>query len=480
MKRLLLLCIALFAVTTWPLSVVAKERRPLTLREAMETALLNNLGIQLTKEEHQHADGKVIAAKSRFDTELAARLETDNRDTTSPEDGISVDEDNLAGEIAVKKRFTTGTELVINAYTNRFETDNAVITPSYTTGISLTVEQPLVKGWGKTIQTAATRAAEKDREAASYNVDTYAADLAAEVRKTYWELVFAWQELEVSRFSHRLAVKLLNQTEASIKVGRMSQIDRYQPQSEVTRREEELIGAERAIGSVEDKLKQLMNSDSWSNTFEPIDKPDTSPVTPDRETIYNSCLANRADLKAALLNTDAAAIREALAEDDGKPELNLFGRLEYGGFGSNYSKAASSIADDPDTCWQVGVQLSFPLENRLAKGNLMQARAERSKTQLAVNQLHLDIRESISTTIRDIELAIKAQDATQKTTLAARKQLEAEQAKFSAGKATTLDVLIAQEAYVRALSQKNRTDMVYARSLAELDRIQGLINVPDS
>ena len=77
-------------------------------------------------------------------------------------------------------------------------------------------------------------------------------------------------------------------------------------------------------------------------------------------------------------------------------------------------------------------------------------------------------------------LAIKALDATRKTTLASKKSLEAEQAKFAAGRSTTLDVLIAQEEYSRALSQQNLTNANYAGTLAELDRIQGLITFSSS
>jgi outer membrane protein TolC len=79
-----------------------------------------------------------------------------------------------------------------------------------------------------------------------------------------------------------------------------------------------------------------------------------------------------------------------------------------------------------------------------------------------------------------VQLAIKALEATRKTTLATLKRLEAEQAKFAAGRATTLDVLTAQEAYSQALSQQNLTSVNYANTLAELDRIQGLITFSSS
>ena len=87
------------------------------------------------------------------------------------------------------------------------------------------------------------------------------------------------------------------------------------------------------------------------------------------------------------------------------------------------------------------------------------------------------IRRKVRTTVRDVELAIKAMEATKKTAYATMKGLEAEEIKFQAGRATTLDVLVAQASYSNALSAENRTKIIYAQSLAELDRIQGIITL---
>ena len=85
---------------------------------------------------------------------------------------------------------------------------------------------------------------------------------------------------------------------------------------------------------------------------------------------------------------------------------------------------------------------------------------------------------AVRSTVRDVLLALKAVEATRKTSIATEKRLEAEQIKFEAGRSTTLDVLIAQQDFSRALSNENRSKVVYAQSLAELDRIQGAITIP--
>ncbi len=122
-----------------------------------------------------------------------------------------------------------------------------------------------------------------------------------------------------------------------------------------------------------------------------------------------------------------------------------------------------------------GMVFSIPLENSTAKGFYQQAQANYSKARTSTELLRQQIRRTVRTTIRDVQLAIKALEATRKTSLATLKRLEAEQAKFDSGRATTLDVLAAQDAYSQALSQENLTKITYADTLAELDRIQGLV-----
>jgi outer membrane protein TolC len=122
----------------------------------------------------------------------------------------------------------------------------------------------------------------------------------------------------------------------------------------------------------------------------------------------------------------------------------------------------------------------MPLENRVAKGNYRQAKAGHNRAKTNAELLRQQIRKTVRTTIRDIQLAIKALEATRKTSLATLKRLEAEQAKFASGRSTTFDVLTAQEAYSQALSQQNQTSINYANTLAELDRIQGLVTFSSS
>lgn len=466
-----------------PIAAVAADKgtTPLTVRDAVEQALANNLNLALQKENVNVAAGAVDVANSKFDKFLLGEADVARSERPPFLDGGAEVEEDANFNVSLVKRLTTGTEVELGWKNNRADTDleAQTLSPFFSSGLSLGISQPLLRGWGRDIQLAPVQAAEKDLEAETFQVNSVAADLAAQVKGSYWNLVFVRQDIEVKQLSLTLAEKLLEETQAKITAGKLAPVELFQPQSEVALREEQLIAAERAIGVADDELKLLLNSDDWYSAYAPVDMPMTEPVSLVPEVILDNALNNRPDVKAARIDVDAARLRQKVAQDELRPQLDLSGSLGYGGTDDSYGSAVGNTFDDGETRWQVGLNLTFPLDNSAAEGAMRQARAIHTQAKTSLELLKLQVIREVRTTVRDVRLAIKAIEATRKTSLATKKRLEAEQAKFDAGRSTTLDVLTAQEAYSSALSQENQTYVIYAQALAELDRIQGLISFDD-
>ncbi|MGB3224160.1 MAG: TolC family protein [Desulforhopalus sp.] len=496
--KIFLIFSAVLTLFSSPGSTNAEEIEKINLRSAVDQALNNNLNMQLRREDVNSAEGATLAAEGIFDILIEGEASVQSEELTPIAIGGAEREDTSQWSAEASKLFTTGTSIVLgwnnsryksdggnlfipfDTGTDAFDEDTFLINPSYNTGLTLGLRQPLLRGFGQDVQTAAIRSTQKQLEAATYQVNSEAANLAAEVKIAYWNLVFAWQDIEVQKLALTLAKKLLDETKAKINAGRLAEVEIYQPQSEVARREEQLISAERAIGTAEDELKLLLNSDRWPTTFQPTDLPATEPVQLDLAAIENNALKSRPDIKAADLLAQAAKLDTKRAKDDILPDLALIGGVGFAGTSDTYGDSIDNSLRDPDNLWQVGVSFSMPLQNRIARGNYRQAKASYNRAITNAELLRQQIRRAVRTTVRDVQLAIKALEATQKTSLAMLKSLEAEQAKFASGRSTTLDVLTAQEAYSQALSQQNLTKINYAATLAELDRIQGLVTFSSS
>ena len=488
MKKLLLvvpafLC-ALELLMNAPVAI-AGDSNPINISvaDAVSAALKSNLNLILKQHDVEAAEGSIIEAKSKFDTQLSADVSAVSEDNLTPVTvGAAEEEDSIAWSAGASKRFSPGTELELSWNNSNFDSDsNAYLfTPIYNTGLTLGVSQPLLQGRGKEVQTADLESTRTLQKASEFLVDSQAADLAADVKKAYWELVYSYQNLEVLQLALTLAEKLRDDTSAKIKAGKLASIDIYQPESEVARREEDLISGERAIGVAEDNLKLLMNSEDWSPSLFPVNQPETAPVHPEISAVLEKALAHRPDLQAAALQVKASEYQVRKAEDNTLPQLDLKGAVGIGGTDDSYGNAMDGSLSDPETQWQIGISFSRPLNNSLAEGRLRQAEAAFKKNRTSLELLKQEIRRTARVTVRDVELALKAIEATSKTAVATSKQLEAEQIKFDAGRSTTLDVLVAQQDYSNALSSQNRTKMIYAQTLAELDRIQGIISLPPS
>ncbi len=490
--ELLLLFCALLLPAFPSSSARAEDIEKLDLRSAVEQALNNNLNMQLRREDVNSAEGATLSEEGKFDILIEGKASAQRQELTPIYFGGATREDTGVWNASASKLFSTGTSVSLDWNNNSLNSNAAsqfidssfgssqLINPSYNSGLTLGLQQPLLRGFGEEVQTAFLKSSQKQQEAATYQVNNEAANLAADVKRAYWNLVFAWQDIGVQQISLKLARKLLQETEAKINAGRLAQVEIYQPRSEVARREEQLISAERAIGTAEDELKLLLNSDKWMTRFQPTDQPATKPVELDPAVILENALKNRPDLKAADLQVQATEFEKKKAKNDMLPDLSLVGTVGVAGTSGTYGDSLDNSVSNPDNLWQVGVTLSMPLENRFARGNYRQAKAGYNRAKTNAELLRQQVRKSVRTTIRDIELAIKALEATRKTSLATLKRLEAEQAKFAAGRSTTLDVLTAQEAYSQALSQQNQTSINYADTLAELDRIQGLVTFSSS
>ena len=453
----------------------------LPLAEAVKTALENNLGLELRKEDVEVSEGTVEEARSNFDAIFSADVGATESNTTPVTIASSSEERTAAWNAQLQKRFTPGTEIDLSWKNGNLDTDSEIylFDPVYNSGLSVGIKQPLLKGRGSDAQMADINSAESSLQASSYLVNSDAADLAAQVKTAYWELVFAYQNLEVLQLGLKLAETLREDTAAKIAAGKLASIDIYQPESEVARREEDLITGERAIGVADANLKLLMNSQEWLRRYTPVNKPVTDPITIDLMKVVDNAMKHRPDLKAAEMQIKATEFQVGKAENNILPAFDLVGLVGFGGTDDSYGNALERSFDDADTEWQLGLVFSRPINNSLAKGQLRRAQAQNRKSKTNLELLKQEIRRSIRITVRDVELALKAIEATSKTALATQKRLEAEQIKFDAGRSTTLDVLIAQQDFSSALSAENLAKVIYAQTLADLDRIQGFITIPE-
>ncbi len=462
----------------WNVTPVSAEEIQLTVDEAVSLALENNLNLKLQKNEVSIGQGVELIEKGVFDSLFEAGVSSQEQRTTSLFTGSEEKEKGTVWNASIKKKLTTGTEIGLIWENETVETDSTFVALDrlYSSAVGISISQQLFKGNSRAVQTTGIRAAEKNTQAATYQVEDQAANLAAQVKSAYWNLVFTRQDIEVKELSLKLAKNLRDETSRKIESGVLAKVEIYQPDSEIARREELLIAAERDIANAEDKLKLLLNSQDWQVLINTEDIPEINSDRPDFEKVLENVLKNRPDIKASDLLVESAEIRKSKAEDDLKPSLVLNGAAGMNGDGDNYSDSVDDSFSDPKFSWQVGLTFQVPLGNRTSKGSLAAARAELLNAKYRAEMLRQEVTRSAREAVRNVNLALKTIEATRKTSLASQKRLEAEQAKFEVGLATANDVLEFQDSYAQALIGEKRALIDLAKARAELDRVQGIVS----
>ena len=185
--------------------------------------------------------------------------------------------------------------------------------------------------------------------------------------------------------------------------------------------------------------------------------------TPDPEAAFQQALKQRKDLAAAAEQTKAAEATRKAAVDDQLPTLSVNG---------NFGDEGETVGHSHGTYTAVG-QLSVPIlqiakirgEKEVAGAQLDQSRAKLSDQ---VQQVNADIRDAIL----DIKTAAKLVDATKSNVDLAREALSDAQQRFKAGVDDSLAVSQAlatdrqaEEQYISALYQHNVAKLSLARAL---------------
>ena len=131
--------------------------------------------------------------------------------------------------------------------------------PSWTGGLAFTVTQPLLKNAGIEINRTFIKVAQNNAEVEQHVFRDRVLTVITTVEQTYWELVFANENLKVAQAAMKAAEELLATNRAKAKAGVMSIVDVLQAEAAVASRVEQVLVAEKAIRDQEDQLRRLLN-----------------------------------------------------------------------------------------------------------------------------------------------------------------------------------------------------------------------------
>jgi outer membrane protein TolC len=482
----------------------ARPARQLSLDQAIQLALEQNLGIQIERVNPRIQDERVASARAAFLPTLGSDLSYNNSDSP-PDSFLSGSE---AGSVLKTDFFQTtadlrqqlpwgGASYALGWEGSRSTTNNIFsnFDPRLQSNVQFSFSQPLLRDFGTDAARTELLASRRGRDIADLDLRATIVQTVRDVKQAYWDLKYKIAHRDVQQQSLDLARQTLRDNRTRVEVGTMAPIDIVEAEAEVARNEEAVIIAEAAIQQAEDRLRTLIFDraapDFWRQAIEPIDAPRLDAVGIDVEAAVRSALDGRTDLQRA--HVDLAGVNDTIRFFRNQTLPRVDARFDYratglggtqlergGGFPGpvigevtrGFGDVLADVLKSDFPTWTAGIVVSYPIGRSSAQADLARTRLAYSQSELQITNLELQIVREVRDLGRQVTTNAKRIEATGAARVLAERRLEAEQKKFGVGTSTSFLVFQAQRDLATARANELRAVLDYNTSLADFEAVQ--------
>lgn len=304
-----------------PADVCSEEKLSLTLEQAINIALQANRSILNSGYDVQNRLLSLESENSLFDVKVYPGAKAGMK-------GGITNEKELGFGMTFEKKFKSGTKVSIRPDISRTG-DTAGI---YNTESALSLEQPLLRGFGKDINLNGVRSAEfsiRLAERANYQTRV---NIVLDTVSTVYEIV---RQRELVRLNELLARQMKGHAEAAKakeRVGLSTPIDVYRAEINLKDVEDNLTASRKAYQDVKDRLKTILSLPLQTDIE--ITAPITyEPVNLDSNAAIELALKNRIEMEQLEDELKESERKADIAKHNVLPELNLV--FDYSRFSSS-------------------------------------------------------------------------------------------------------------------------------------------------
>jgi outer membrane protein TolC len=346
--------------------------------------------------------------------------------------------------------------------------------PAWTGGLALTLTQPLLRNAGIDVNKTFIRIAQNNATVEEHVFRDRVLTVVATVEQTYWEVVFANENLKVAEAALKAAQELLASNRAKAKAGVMSIVDVLQAEAAVASRVEQILLAEKSIRDQEDQLRRLLNPGEEDLRLEVRLTPKDAPVVAlepiSLQEAIDIAIDQRPEIVQAKKNLETSTLNTKFAKNQLLPTLSFQGTMGLAGLGKDYSDATNRNFSGDFYNYGAGLVLSYPLGNRSAWSTFNRRQIEGKNAETSLASVRQQIIIGMKEAVRRVQTDFKRIETTRSARIMAEKQLQAEQERLKVGLSTTRFVLDFQRDLATAQGNELRAIVDYNKSLSNLSR----------
>ncbi len=329
-------------------------------------------------------------------------------------------------------------------------------------GLSLNFSQPLLRGFGRDINTASIKIAEFNENINKLNLNSTLINIITEAIFGYRELLQAQESVKIAENSLRIAQDIFEINRALVEAGRQPRINLVQNERNIASRQVQLLGAQNNFQQVRLNLLTILDVEDF-------------PIIPGEEIVVEDSQLNEEELKKLALQNSArylnaelaveiAGLNLRLAEDDRRWDMNL-----TASYGSNLQ---SSTADTNDV--RLGIGLSRNFGDRRLESRVEQERVNLLQAQNTRDDQRDNLLIQVGDQVRNARLLLEQVNLAQQEKEFAQQNLENERELLRLGRGEIRNVISAQEEVVSANNSELTAKIAYLNALTRLEQTVGI------
>lgn len=336
------------------------------------------------------------------------------------------------------------------AETQSFATfDSKVKNPTYSGSYNLSANVTLYDGganW-RTLQQSKLQ-----REASTLQAEQMANNVEVQIIQAYYQILYAHESVETNREIVAVAQQELDRTKAKVEIGKGTQVDVAQMESQYQQNVYQLVTAQNQEAANVLSLKKLLQLDpasDFSIDYRHYSDDDILALIPSLAEAEMMALGHLPNLRAAELGVKSAQIQTKIAKAGYLPNISLNAGISSGNGNTLPGGFISQVTDHMRE--NIGLNLSLPIyDNRRTRTAIDRAKVQLSNALINQEDVRLQVQNTIASLHLDIQSAQARYQSAVATESSARQSFELMEERYNVGLETVIDLLTKKNEYLRS------------------------------